>query len=243
MLKIDGVYAIYDTPSQDDLDRSTEYYLGGHIYDVTAETAQALADDGFADQITGTIPATYTILGTGVDGSLNSANATYVTARTGGTITVNSSSAADVGQNTGFTCWEAFVAFDTSTIPDWATITSATLSLFGKAKSGTAFTLEARLHDWGAAPVATDDWVSGASLDAKTLLASMATGSFSTSGYNALASDAAFLSSLNLTGSTRMVVGSSRHRAGTQPSALEYVNFSNSQQVNETPRLVVEALV
>lgn len=47
VLRIDGVYRTFDTPSQELIDLASEVYLGGHVYEVTPETADALTDAGY----------------------------------------------------------------------------------------------------------------------------------------------------------------------------------------------------
>jgi hypothetical protein len=47
VLRIGGVYLTFDTPSQELIDTATEVYLGGHIYEVTAEVADALTLAGY----------------------------------------------------------------------------------------------------------------------------------------------------------------------------------------------------
>jgi hypothetical protein len=47
VLKIDGQYVEFRTPSQDDEALATEVYLGGHEYPVSAEVAAELIAAGF----------------------------------------------------------------------------------------------------------------------------------------------------------------------------------------------------
>lgn len=47
VLKIDGVYQTVDYPSQALLDTATEIYLGGHVYEVEPNVAQALTAAGY----------------------------------------------------------------------------------------------------------------------------------------------------------------------------------------------------
>lgn len=47
VLKLDGAYVIIDTPTVDQTIAADEVYQGGHVYTVTAITAQALTDAGF----------------------------------------------------------------------------------------------------------------------------------------------------------------------------------------------------
>lgn len=187
---------------------------------------------------------TSTFYASTADGQIESSNATYATARSGGTLVANTGgTSVNVGQVTGYACYEAFLSFDTSTIPDGDIITSVTLSLDGTGAtdgSDTDFTINARIYNWGAG-LTTADWIAGASLSGNTLVASRSTSGWSASGYNALTSEAAFLTAINKTGVTYLVISSSRHEAGTAPTGNEYVGFATAEASGTThdPKLVV----
>lgn len=51
VLRTAGVYRTVTAPSQLDIDQATEYYAGGHIYTITADTAEDLIAAGYADNI------------------------------------------------------------------------------------------------------------------------------------------------------------------------------------------------
>lgn len=188
--------------------------------------------------------ATLTAYSSTADGYIESNSATYSTARAGGG-TLNAIAAANfcnLGQRLGgdYYCYEAFLDFDTSSIPDDATITAVELSLCGNGddSSVTDFDLEARLHDWGAS-LTTADWVAGADLGGKTLLASKATSGWSASAYNAFTENGSnFRDNINKTGVTRILICSSRHRAGNAPTGNEYVGFLAAEWSSD-PKLVV----
>jgi hypothetical protein len=189
-----------------------------------------------ASRASGTL-TTYTIYGDTTDGYLTAASQNQATASS-----VDTTWNIFVGQQVGG-FYEGALAFDTSIVV--GTITAATLSVYGMSDSSTTdFTFEARLHDWGAT-LTTSDWVPGNQLGTKTLLASMATSAWSASGYNALTSEAAFLSSINQAGFTRLLLCSSRHRLNTAPSGTEYVGViaADTGGTSQDPKLVVEALV
>lgn len=186
---------------------------------------------------------TYTIFGDTADAYIYAANATYATARTNGTGgAVDSGTSLVVGQiflSPTYFVYEDFIAFDTSSVV--GTIVSATLSLYGVADASTTdFVVQARLHDWGAT-VTSADWVAGASLSSKTLLASMNTSAFSAATYNLLTSDAAFVSNINQAGVTRMLLCSSRTVSGTPPTGNEFVEFNSASQTGTAndPKLVI----
>jgi len=124
-------------------------------------------------------------------------------------------------------CWESFFSFDTSSLPDNANIMSVTLSFYDESDdSVTDFTVEARLCDWGS-ELTVADWISGANLGSYTLLASKATSGWTIGQYNALTSESAFLSNINKTGKTRIVVCSSRMRNGDVPTGTEWIDLFN----------------
>lgn len=187
--------------------------------------------------------ATYTLYATS-NGSMNSSNTNYTTARAGSNLQVDFPASTGFNMNCGQNlvtttefCFEVFLSFDTSGVV--GTIQSATLSLKStNDQSTTDFVLEARLRDWGAT-LESADWVAGDSLAGLTLLASMNTSGWATSGYNVLTSEAAFASNINKTGATRIVLSSSRHRAATTPAGLERVGIVPIVDDAQASRLVV----
>lgn len=188
-------------------------------------------------------PTTYTIFSdpAHVDGYISAAPSTA----DGGASAGNVVQTGDifVGQQVG-AAYEGFLAFNTSSVV--GTITAVTLSLWGVNDSSTTdFTVEARIYNWGTT-LTEADWRSPASLAALTLVASRSTASgWSTSGYNAFTSDPAFLTNINQAGTTRLIICSSRHRAGNTPSGNEFVGFRSVEQAGTTndPKLVIDALV
>jgi hypothetical protein len=188
----------------------------------------------------GAAPTTYTIYGVTPDEEIYSVSATYSSARSGTGLAIDPPEGHLIlGQDPGFYCYEVFIGFDTSAVV--GTITSATLSLHGRTDASTTdFTVEARLHDWGAT-LTTADWVAGGSLGTKTLLASLSTVGFTTSGHNVFTSEAAFVNNINQSGVTRMLLCSSRMRVGDQPSVSERVHFYTADDADQAkrPKLVV----
>ena len=136
---------------------------------------------------------------------------------------------------------EGFLAFDTSSIPDGDTVSAAVLNLTALADGSTTdFTIEARLSDWGTG-LTTADYVAGASLSGLTLLAHRATSSGWTAAYDL--TDDAFPANVNKTGTTRLLLCSSRTTAGTSPTIDrdEYVYAYSADQTGTTrdPKLTV----
>jgi hypothetical protein len=128
-----------------------------------------------------------------------------------------------VAASPAYTGFQLALKFDTSGIPDDATITGAKLYLYGQADNSTQdFTLQCyEWSDWGTLNGA--DFLAASGFAAKTLLASFATSGFSTGGYNEFTSESAFLAAINKSGTTWLWVTSDRYVAGTEPSTNEYV--------------------
>lgn len=178
------------------------------------------------------------------DGALESKDGVYANARAGtGTLAVHGSTDrlyAGQWYSSGFYyVYEAFLEFDTSALPDDATVAAVSLDLWPLVDySTTDFTIRAYLRDWGGT-LAAGDFVAGADLAALTLLATYNTASgFAAGSYKSMASEAAFAAAVNLTGATRILLASSRTLAGDTPSGLEMVGPESANNTNK-PRLVV----
>lgn len=189
---------------------------------------------------TGTMTTTV-FQGVTADADIKSENVTYATARSGSSLAVQDSSSWSliVGQATGYAIYESFLGFDTSSIPDTDEIISVSLELYLKIDASTTnFVVQARLHDWGAA-VTTADWVAGADLSSKTLLATLDTNGIGATGaYKAFTSDAAFKSNINKTGVTRILLCSKEQTDNSAPTGDEYVTFEVADQA-DYPKLTV----
>lgn len=176
---------------------------------------------------------TYTFLSDSADGEVESDNATYSTARSGSGLFESTTGNIAVGQNVGYELHEAFVQFDTSTLSG-LTITSATLSLRGVSdNSVNDDTIEARRKDWGPA-VTTADWVAGASLSGQTLLASRSTAAWDTGGYNDFTSDGNFITNLNTSGTTGIILHGQKQRTNSAPTAGEHVTFRGQDVLGDS---------
>lgn len=190
--------------------------------------------------------ATLTAYSTSADGYVRSESATYSTARSGaGLIAPTNTQALIVGQQFSggiYYCPELCLDFDTSSIPDDAVISAVDLSMYGFADfSDTEFDIEVRLHDWGAS-LTTADWVAGADLGGKTLLASRSSAGLSTAGYNAFTENGSnFRDNINKTGVTRILICSNRHRVGNTPTGEEWAAFYSADDADagKYPKLVV----
>lgn len=175
-----------------------------------------------------------------VNGYVYAQNTVYATAQTGSNlIAASSNGTIFAGQQLSgglYQPFEGLVSFDTSAIPDAATVLSATLTLTSKnAANGSGYILQARLYDFGAT-IETADWVAGASLASKTLLATASVLPASANLPVPFTSAAAFAANINVTGSTRIVLCSDRQVASTAPTGLEFASFTDSTDANSAYR-------
>lgn len=193
---------------------------------------------------------TVTTVFSSVDAYIESQNATYATARAGtGTSSVSDGwENAYVGQfrngSSIYFCLEAFLGFDTSSIPDGDAISAAVLGLYGAFDFSTVdFTINVYAHDFGGS-FDTADWRDGTWTGSATLLGTFSTAGFSTAGYNSFSENGSnFRSAISKTGNTRLVLISSRQVANTAPStgSDENVVFFTVEQAGTTndPKLTI----
>jgi len=186
------------------------------------------------------------------DGEVSSKGYNYSDSRQGVTSFAYNSNLhyATVGQegDNGFGewyCYQAFIGFLTNNIPGDATITAVTLSLCTNAtnSSGTDFTVEARIKDWGGT-VTQADYVPGDSLSGYTLVASKAASALSAvNSYTDFTSETAFLTNINRSGTTYLFLSSSRTRLGNEPAegVNEEVRFymEDEERTTRDPKLVI----
>jgi hypothetical protein len=184
----------------------------------------AFALKATTDEVTS--PATFYTFG---GGSLECGSATYATACSGaGTLTVNvldgGVTGSYLGQTTNFYVRQHCHQFDTVLIPDGATITAATLYLYSYGDASvTDFVTNAYAKDFGDT-LTTADFVAGADLSALTKLASWNSSGYAV-GYRAFTSEDAFLTAIDKTGPTRILLASQEQADQSQPSANEAVGF------------------
>lgn len=179
----------------------------------------------------------------GGDGFVSSNRNAYATARTGGTLATADNHIVGQEKAVGpiFWCWESFLLFDTSGIPDADNVTAVTASLDGNANSSTTdFNAKIAASSYNGGVVVSTDWVDGSTLSALTVLASWASSGYS-ADYNDFTETADFKTAINKTGSTALIVFSDRHAAGTEPTDAEYVTFNDADAAGTTtdPKLVI----
>lgn len=161
---------------------------------------------------------------------------TYSNLRSASTGSSISAGAAtfNVGQQlTGstYSIWRGALYFDTSLIPDIASITSATLKLYGQTDASTTdfnvVVLSGQptyphdplvVGDYGISQYTAGDGGS-----------SISTSTFTTSGYNVIALNAISRGWINKTGTTKLLVASSRDLSATAPAGDEYVSFQTTE--------------
>lgn len=185
---------------------------------MTVSTFYSSTDDGY---VTGNHISRYT-----------DARSTPVSTSTAATTTY-------IGQaaGIGFTIYKSYFYWDTSAV-NGDTASSVVLSLWGTSdQSTTDFTAEARAKTWSGGGLTTGDWDTE---DGGTLLATLSTSGFSTSGYNAF-TDVAFTSAINGSGNTEIIVVSDRTVSAIAPTVNEYILVSSADETGTTqdPKLVV----
>lgn len=183
------------------------------------------------------------------DGWIESSNASaYATARAGGTLTLYAGDSLRIGDDfqggTAYRCMETFLNFNTAAIPDTDVITDPVLSLYGQEDAcWEVWTAQVRLRDWGDT-LATGDWVPGADLSALPLLAHFdvdnRADNFVKDAYNDFTSEAAFLTNINKTGFTRLVIHRDGLATNTAPGAYTYIQAWDVEKGTVyRPKLVV----
>lgn len=203
-------------------------------------------------------PTETTLYALASDGQISSTDDggdVYATARDGtGTLTpATGGTTANAGQRyiagtTTYLVYEAFFNFDllAAGISAGANVSAAVLSFWLVTDgSVTDFTAEARTQNWGDT-LTTADWVPGADLAGKTLLASLTTAGLSTGAYfNLIESgtnlQTAIETALAGDGILRMVVCSSRTTGNNAPTGIELIALSSTNEAGTTqdPKLVV----
>ena len=129
--------------------------------------------------------------------------------------------------------------FDTSSLPDDATITSATLSLYGSDdQSGTDFDITVVDGSVLEDPMVNSDY--GVLLPQTAGGGTFNTAGFSTTGYNDIALNAMGINWISKTGTTKFGLRSSRDISATPPAGSEYVQiWANEKGEGYRPKLVV----
>ena len=192
--------------------------------------------------------STLVVYGDAADGFIWSDDLYYSSARSGASEFVFAQPAAlqgTIGQiydgDSGYYgVRESFLSFDTSAIGT-DTVSAAVLRVTSNADaSDTDFDIQARLRDWGAT-LTTADWVAGSSLSGLTSLATKTTASGFTAGTAYDFTDVAMPANVNKTGTTRMLLCSSRTTGNNEPTGAESVGIYSADESGTTrdPKLTV----
>lgn len=179
-------------------------------------------------------------------------NVSYAAARAGGTLTLNTNVIAGAyaahGQSFStptYYVMEAFLEFSLAAIPSGSTVTVPVLSLKDESNNyytPTDFQIQALANDHGSA-LSTADFVAGADLAAKTLLAHLtSTSTWSDATYMDLTDDA-MIAAIEAAagGNLRMMLVSEKTRtgSGTAPTQDEFIT-PNAGNGSAQARLVFD---
>lgn len=153
---------------------------------------------------------------------------------------------ANVGQrqNTAgsqFFVYEYLLEFDTSALGSSATVSAATLELMLSIDSSTTtdFINEVYLHDWGGGTLTWADFIPGASISGKTLLATLDTNGIGAASAYKTFVNVAFPANVNLTGFTRLAIASDKTRLGTTPAdGVSFVTWRTAD-FTSPPKLTI----
>lgn len=172
-----------------------------------------------------------TVYGGTADGFVYGNNATYSTARS--TAATADGTAVKVGQETGFKCSEGFVKFDVDAAIglSYGDYVIDSVRLFMKPAAlydATEFTVEAVTKDWGAT-LTTAAWVAGASISG-TVRFSVDTADLAVGVYHEFTVGTWEAAALDSDGNIYLMLYSTRHKAGTEPSGNEYVTFYSADE-------------
>lgn len=192
--------------------------------------------------------ASYTFYAATGDGVLTSSGASWPGVQSGAAAADDSAVAANLGQTfidlSGigggylYTTYQYFVAFNTASIPDSDTVTSATLSLWCKTKTGGEWSVEATSYNWGGT-LETSDWRNAAAYGALTVRASKSISAMTAGQYNALTSSS-LASAVSKAGTTYLLLCSSQFD-GIAPGGYDLASFSTADEAGTAndPKLEV----
>lgn len=173
-------------------------------------------------------------------GRLYSSHATvWATAQAGNSVALGTNNDFGGHRYSGtYSVRHLHLEFDTSVIPDGATVEGVTLVLNGDTYNYTddgVHTIEAHAWSFGA-ELTTDDWCDPRNLGDP--LASMLSSAWSTSADNLLVGGAAFIAAINKAGMTQLVMSSDRARSSTAPTGRN--NTCTDTAGDTRPRLIVQ---
>jgi hypothetical protein len=197
------------------------------------------------------IDPTITIYADSTDGYLYKSHANYTTAWASPTGTVqDSSDALTIGQRistpplTLYTIERGFLFFNTSTIHDNASITTVSISLYGKNKQITSQEFNLTIQNGQPtnphSPLQTTDYYQGNYTGDG---GSMNTSNFTTTGYNTITLNTQGRSWVNLTGTTKLCLRSSRdinQNTPINPGSNEYIQtYTTEKGIGYIPKCII----
>ena len=171
----------------------------------------------------------------------------YSIAYTGAGLYIDNASVLYVGQNYSGTYYiinEAFISFDTSSIPKGAVIHSVELRIYVNGDySTTDFTINALPRPWIIGGVGAGDWITGGDLSSYPVVGTLNTSTISGNGYYTFSNTDLMRNYINNSSYTYtdFALVSSRHTSGTAPTGEEYITFLGGLSSGTTydPRLTV----
>lgn len=192
--------------------------------------------------------ATLVVYADVADADIGSSDSSHATAVAGSGLHVANTSTAylEIGDSFFSPTYyinEIFLSFDTSALPDDATIDDAVLDVYGNAdNSSTDFTIECAAYDYGAS-LTTADWIDGTDAAGLTVLATRSTAGWSNAAYNAFSSAGDGLKSvISKTGNTRLALWPERVRTGSAPANSQFVRIWSADEAEtgeRRPRLTI----
>ena len=167
-------------------------------------------------------------------GYVRSRSSSYATARTGGSLAAfNNHQAGQAFSSPDYDCYESFLIFGTSGIPDADDVSAVVLSCDGSLDGSTTdFIMGAAASVYDGGSVVVGDWVSGDSIPTPEL-ATWDSAGYS-ADYNAFTETAGFKDAINKTGDTSLILYSQRHRDATTPTGAERVIFTDADAAGTT---------
>jgi poly(hydroxyalkanoate) depolymerase family esterase len=182
-------------------------------------TARAVDTSGNATTSSATITTSNGTTGTTVSFAGISAEDGYVKAFADGTSpAVGTLSTLAIGRGTDAKYNRAILSFDTSSLPDGAVVTSATITVTYSSGSGSPWSnpagntmvVDVRRGTFGAAGTETSDWAAAADAPAAATIAAFTSGTRTSSGFSAAGRGA-----INRTGRTQLRLRFSQNQTST----------------------------
>ena len=185
--------------------------------------------------------------------AMDSESTNYTTARNGGTIAGSSSATTAngaIGQNKAgstYHCYESFFAFGFTAVPSTAVLVSEQIDIRSNTFVGSPERdHEYREFDFGATPDVPGDYRAPSTYSAFPILGKVKEVSGGFTPFYPYVAGSKVLHDRIIAATTplRMMVNTSRHRAGTVPTGAEYAGavFANYADAGYRPKLILKTL-